>query len=232
MKKVSISIVAGLLTFSIGVVVALVWMTRNTPELGKPPAPSGQCVPRSTQEHRFLTIGEDGYFPRGLLNGNPQIDGSMRSAYAKYVAQMNEPPLLNSHASVDKESYRFTWLRSFHPKVVVRVWSDFGVRMLTVKELIPVNENGVTRKSLDQTRRLTEDEWAEFARLLDQACVWTLPSPSEHLIANDGAWWVFEATSPGHYQVVNRQSPEDSYRELCMYLLKLSGLPLDEREIY
>lgn len=228
MKKVSLSIVAGLLTFSIGVVVALVWMTRNTPELGQPPAPSGQCVALSTQEYRFLTIGEDGYFPRGLLSRHPELDASMRSAYAKYLAQMNEPVLFNSHDG--KESYRFTWLRSFHPKIVVRVWSDNGVRMLTVKELNE-SENRVARMSVDQTRRLAEDEWAEFARLLDRACVWTLP-PGPDVIANDGAWWVFEATSPGHYQAVTRQSPENSYRELCMYLLKLSALPLDEGEIY
>ncbi len=230
MKKFSISIVAGLLTFGIGIAVAVVWMTHNTPRLGHPPAPSGQCVPLVTHEYRFLTFGDDGYFPRGLLSRNPQLDASMHSAFAEYLAQMNEPPLMNSS---DNEVYRFTWLRSFHPKVVVRVWSDRGVRMLTIKELISDNENRVARMSVDETRRLTADEWTQFAQLFDQACVWTLPSAPE-VIANDGAWWVFEATSPGHYQVINRQSPEESYRELCLYLLKLSALPLDESkgEIY
>ena len=239
MKKFSISIVAGLLTFGIGVVGAMLWTTRNTPRLGHPPAPSGRCVPLATQEYRFLTIGEDGYFPRGLLSRNPELDALMRSNYAKYLARMNEPVLMNSasdknSASDNNEVYRFTWLRSFHPKVVVRVWSDNGVRMLTVKEIFDDNESRVARMGVYQSRRLKEEEWAEFARLLDQACVWTLRSISEDVIANDGAWWIFEATLPGHYQVVNRQSPEESYRELCLYLLKLSGLPLDESqgEIY
>lgn len=239
MKKFSISIVAGLLTFGIGVAVAVVWMTRNTPKLGHPPAPSGQCVPLATQEYRFLTIGEDGYFPRGLLSRQPQLDKSMRSAFAKYLGQVNEPALMNSHASDNNsasdtnEVYRFTWLRSFHPKVVIRVWSDNGARMLTVKELVTENENRRAGMTVNHTRHLKQDEWAEFARLFDQACVWTLPSAPE-VIANDGAWWVFEAASPGHYQIVNRQVPESSYRELCLYLLKLSGLPLDESngEIY
>src|SRR5688572_16390638 len=169
MKKLSISVVAGLLTFSIGVIVTVVWMTRNTPELGNPPSPSGLCVPAATQGPRFRTVGEDGYFPRGLLSRNPQIDELTRSAYAKYLAPMKEPSLPNSPASDNNEVYRFTWLRSFHPGVVVRVWSDAGVRMLTVKEFIPANEKQVARMSVDQTRRLEEDEWAEFARLFDEA---------------------------------------------------------------
>lgn len=234
MKKLSILIVVGLLTFSIGVVVTVVWMTRNTPELSNATEPSGQCLPLVTQELDSLKIGEEGYFPQAAFYSDQQRDHLVRSWYAKYLAQMNEPSLLDSHTSDNSGTYRFTWLRSFHSKVVVRVWSDAGVRMLTVKELGSENESQVSRLTVDLTRRLKEDEWAEFARLFDKACVWRLPSTRGDAIATDGAWWVFETNSVGYYHVVARQAPESSYRDLCSYMLKLSGLPLDasKGEIY
>lgn len=230
MKKFSISVVAGLLTFSIGVVVTLLWMTRNTPELINEKKPSGWCVPLATQKIDSLKMGEDGYFPEAAFYPKENPHQMMRSWYAKYLAQMNEPPLLDSHTSNSDETYRFTWLRSFHAKVVVRVWTDGGVRMLTVKELGRENAAPVRR---GVTRPLNDDEWAEFNRLFDTACVWNLPT-SEGPIAADGAWWMFEAKSAGFYHVLARQVPENSYRELCLYLLKLSGLPLDasKGEIY
>jgi hypothetical protein len=45
---------------------------------------------------------------------------------------------------------------------------------------------------------------------------------------------MFEANSAGYYQVIARQSPEASYRDLCLYMLKLSALPVDSAkgEIY
>lgn len=49
------------------------------------------------------------------------------------------------------------------------------------------------------------------------------------------AWWLVEGVQEGYYHVAHRQSPDSgAYREVCLYMLKLSGLPLDESkgEIY
>jgi hypothetical protein len=234
MKRFSLSIVVALLTFCAGVVVAVVWMTRNTPTLSNATQSSGQCLPLSTQSLASLKIGEEGYFPQTAFYRDQHKDDLVRKAFAKYLVQMNEPSLVNTRTSDNQGTYRFTWLRSFHSKVVVRLWIDAGVRMLTVKELSREHDNQVGRLSLDQTRALNEDEWAEFTRLFNEACVWTLPSTRGDAFATDGAWWVFEANSEGYYQVVARQAPESSYRDLGLYMLKLSRLGLDaaKGEIY
>jgi hypothetical protein len=234
MKKLSVAIVAGLVTFSIGVVVAVLWMTQNTPEMTNAEEPSNQCFPLSTQRVEALKLGEEGYFPQAAFYGDHKRDLLVRSWYARYLAQMKEPSLLDSHTSDNNGIYRFTWLRSFHSKVVVRVWTDAGGGMLTVKELTAEKENRVGYVSVDQTRRLTTDEWAEFVRLSNKLCLWRLSSTLGDAIATDGAWWVFEAHSAGYYQVIARQAPETPYRDLCLYMLKLSGLPLDtsKGEIY
>lgn len=234
MKKVSVAIVAGLITFSIGVVVAVLWMTRSTPELTNAEAPSAQCFPLFTQKVDSLKISEEGYFPQAAFYADRQRDQLVRSWYARYLAQMKEPSLLDSDTSENNGIYRFTWLRSFHSKVVVRVWTDVDGGMLTVKELTPEHENLAGHLSVDQTRRLTTDELAEFVRLFNKLCFWTLPSTPGDAIATDGAWWVFEVNSAGYYQVIARQAPEPTYRDLCLYMLKVSGLPLDasKGEIY
>jgi hypothetical protein len=56
---------------------------------------------------------------------------------------------------------------------------------------------------------------------------------------SDGAQWILEGTKGNDYHVVNRQSPDDNfhrnagkYRELCLHILKLSGLDLKKEKIY
>lgn len=43
-------------------------------------------------------------------------------------------------------------------------------------------------------------------------------------IANDGEWYVLEGISDSHYHVITRQVPGDTYRKLCLYMLKLSRI--------
>lgn len=234
MKKLPISIVVALITFSIGVIAAAVWMTRQSPELISGATPSDPCHPLFSQKRDAFKMGEEGYFPKRAFYEDEHTDQLVRSWYARNLAQMKESSLLGSLPNQHNAVYRFTWLRSFHSKIVVRVWTNGRVRNLSVKELSSESQNQNAQITVDQSRGLTEDEWTAFARLLDEACPWTLPPTKGNALAMDGAWWVFEASSNENYHVVARQSPERSYRELCLYMVKLSGLPVDasKGEIY
>lgn len=233
MRKLSISVVVAVITFSIGVIAAAIWMTRSTPELSRGGQRVDQCHPVTAQRIDSLKPGKEGYFPEGAFFPDRHTDQLVRDLYAKYLAEMQERSLLRLQSSNEDSVYRFTWLRSFHSKVVVRVWTDGQVKMLSFKELKSDNRGKNRELSGEQTRNLTIDEWNEFVRLVNEVCVWGLPSGAQEAIAADGAWWLFEVNSGGHYHVVARQSPEDSYRDLCLYLLKLTGLPLNSQgEIY
>jgi len=55
----------------------------------------------------------------------------------------------------------------------------------------------------------------------------------------DGAEWILEGTQKDNYHVVVRHSPNDDdyrksgkYRDLCLYILKLSDLHLDNEKVY
>jgi hypothetical protein len=43
----------------------------------------------------------------------------------------------------------------------------------------------------------------------------------------DGEWWVLEEMSDNNYQVTTRQTPDDAYREVCLYMLRLSGISFE-----
>lgn len=234
--KLSLRLLVAVLTFIIGVTITFVWMTRKTPNLEQPnleqptlEQPSVtrmRCFPGLGQKIGSLKAHEGGYFPEFAFPKDELVHHFF-SFYTGILVQMNEPSLLSSDKP--KVSYRFLWLRSFHPAVVVRVSSEGDKQTLSVKEF----NDRKSQLLVDQTRSLNKQEWADLMKVIDQTCFWVVPGTTDDLLANDGALWVLEGVDQNYYHVVTRQSPQSGpYRELCLYMLKLSGLPLTEREIY
>ena len=220
MQRISIRLLAALVTFGIGVAFAAVWVASPWPQIDSVPVleltdtvSQSICFPGLGVKTDQLTRLEGDYFP------------------PKPFKQLKEPSLRTG----EQTAYRLLWLRSFHSKIAVRLWLDGEKKMITVKELGRDNQGDTNTLVVDQTRTLTPAEWTTFTRLLGETCFWTMPTSSEGPIANDGAWWVFEGVREGYYHTAYRQSPDSgSFRALCLYVLKLSGLPLDasKGEIY
>lgn len=234
MSQASLRLLVVLITFTLGVVVAAIWMTWNVPKLESPTVPTTRCFPGLGQRIETLKPVEGGYFPERAFYQDEKRDRFVSNWYTRYLGQMNEPSLLVSRSD-QNASYRFLWLRSFHPTVVVRLWSNGEKRMLSVKEISLKNQTQSNQLLVDQTRTLKDEEWITFVKLVEESCFWTVPTTTNGPIAMDGAWWVLEGVQQGYYHVATRQSPDSgSYRELGLYMLKLSGLPLDQSkgEIY
>ena len=245
MKAISTRLLVASITFSLGVVVAAVWMVQRVPQQSidpvdlqrvvqiQPPAVATACFPGVGVKLTAAVHAKGAYFPQGAFFQDTLLDQSFANAYTRRFKQMNESSLWFLPDEVPYGVYRFVWLRSFHSPVVVRIWIDAGKRMTTVKELSRVIESGSSPLQVERTRSLTPDEWQTFSRLVDTSCFWDMKSTFDDPIAEDGAWWVLEGAWDGHYHITHRQSPSDqSYRELCLYMLKLSGLPLNDSEIY
>jgi hypothetical protein len=154
---------------------------------------------------------------------------------SKYLEAMGEPSL-SSMAEQD-EVYRFLYMPAFHHPITIRVWRSGEEKNLVFKELDYI-ENDLPGKVIAQeNRRITADEWNEFTNLLQEASYWQLPIEGE-LTGVDGARWILEGKKDEQYHVVDRWSPAPmydelmpeggSYREVCLYLMKLSGrIPQD-----
>ncbi|NMO17675.1 hypothetical protein HPC49_10315 [Pyxidicoccus fallax] len=147
-------------------------------------------------------------------------------------------------AASDAESYRFTWLRSFHAPVVIRVERSGPVFQLHAKQLdgVSVAPGGaVTGKfAVDHTRLLTPEESSQVVLALKAANFWGLTprhSQGDHVVYSDGASWLLEGTRAGHYRAYNVHSPESegeagAFRAACLKLVQLAGLAIREDEVY
>jgi hypothetical protein len=226
-RKVTISLAVAVITFIGGLIAASVWIGRKVPELELPTSQSPPCNQRPDRRITDqVIIGDDGYFPEHAFYEDNEHDQLTRNRYARHLAQLGESSFLAAPRT-QHVAYRFLWLRSFHSTIIVRVWMDGDRRMLTVKELSAQVANRESKVILNQTRSINEDEWINFSSLLNKTCLWDRPGTETGPIANDGEWWVLEGTSENHYHVITRQVPDDAYRELCLYMLKLSGISVE-----
>lgn len=171
-----------------------------------------------------------GYFPPALFQQTVRCGFSWRKRrvlnefedgwYSKHLQAAGERPLL--FATGSPETLRFTWLRSFHPPVIVRVeWASTGAATLTATMLSGAGGYEPGEVSNTISRTLKQDE-VERLLILRQAALREPPVDCTMML--DGARWVVEAAGPGGYHYVNRQSPETGpVRELGLALLSFTG---------
>jgi hypothetical protein len=70
---------------------------------------------------------------------------------------------------------------------------------------------------------LTREEMTAFESLLNEAKFWDIPITATQ-DGTDGSEWIIEVHLPNRYRFVDRWSPNGEFRELGLYLIKLSGL--------
>lgn len=234
MKQIMLRLATAVCTFVLGVAMAMFYLARQVPTVITPvveriEAPLSTVAP-SCYPGRSLKIQVVGrllYFPPGVFSTNNWHDDFRRDWYSEHLRAMKESSFYFPDGS-EQESYRFLWLRSFHHPIAVRVWSLAGKQLVTVKEMSGAGGYTPGKLIVNRTHTVTVCEWKEFTRLLEQTCYWNLPTDSDDRGGKDGAQWILEGVKGGRYHVVDRWSPEGgSYREACLYLLKLSGLGID-----
>lgn len=239
MRRNLLRLATALLTFCLGVVVTVISSVKRTETSKTPtvevtlrvpyPLVTTDCYPGRSLETPMM--GNEAFFPPKVLAQDQPGNQFRNNWYSKHLRAMKEEPLYSPDGEW-VESYRFLWLRSFHNPVAVRIWKCGSVRFVSVKELDGAGGYEPGKLKLERKRELTPDEWREFMRYLEDSCYWQLPTRDDS-IGFDGAQWIFEAVKGGRYHVVDRWTPQNgSYRELCLYALKLSGLKLDVSELY
>ncbi len=211
MKCIVTKFAVTVLAFIIGITAAALWF-------GKP--------------HK--QFADDNYFPVGVFSPHEGELNWTRKFYSSSLAAMQEPPLFPLKDK-NVEAYRFLWLRSFHPPVSLRLWQTGNQSYMSTKQLsdvgVPIDGEAIFTKTLavNETRSITQEEWAHFQELLKKAGFWSMPTADENPIGLDGAGWLLEGVKQDQYHVVHRHSPEQrAYREVCIYLLRVSGVKIDE----
>lgn len=176
--------------------------------------------PKSLQ-HKTLQCSED----RGQTYDVSILDEFEDEWFSSELRAMRETPLFP--AKPGAEVLRFTWLRSFHPPVVVRAdrLPDGRVR-LTAKR--GIGSDGCKVGAVDcvvsrilspaETERLRAARAGVFIDPLRSCLGWT-----------DGARWIAESNSEGHYAFAQRHSPTegDAVHEFGRVMTSLTGWTFD-----
>ncbi|CAN5348165.1 hypothetical protein BH10PSE1_BH10PSE1_21200 [soil metagenome] len=144
------------------------------------------------------------------------MDDFRASWYGKHLSAAGEAALFQ----MSGPTLRFTWLRTFHAPVVIRVdtTADGSVTM-TATELSGAGgyEPGTVSRRIE--RRLSDEETAALVRTLEDTAVLEQP-PRACDLGLDGAQWIIESVGPNGYWFVDRQSPRDGpVRELGLLML-------------
>ena len=177
------------------------------------------------------------YFP-GAVFADEGSDGSFRARwYAKQLRALKEPSLSETPPASGESIYRFTWLRSFHHPISIRItFRDNEAGRLTAK--MTGGNSGYAPGTLivNSMQDMGVNDVSHLRKLIEAMDFWQMPAElaSSNVVALDGAQWILEGFNRGHYHVIDRWSPrEGPLRQLGIYLvLTLARLDVPPESIY
>jgi len=156
--------------------------------------------------------------------------------------KMNEPDLYKDTSS--NESYRFTWIRSFHKPLVIRIERSADRYNLYWKEWSGEGGYSWGKIIVDDKKSVDESAWREFKDKLHKAdfmgmtiqnnVVGTDQNDVIVIDHTDGAHWILEGKTATTYHVVDRWSPgaSSTYYRCCDFLISLTGLEIKSDDKY
>lgn len=160
--------------------------------------------------------------PIGAFAGSRGL--TVWSWHEQTLRMMGEPVLACGQTS-DEETYRLTWLHSFHDRtpLLVRV-SRRGTAVVLRASRFARNGQGadqVLTSISDVTRTVTPGEWSQLLDQFDRFSFWAQPA-SLVPRGDDGSTWLVEGRRGDTYRSMARHSPEDgSFRSVALALLQL-----------
>lgn len=178
---------------------------------------------------RWGDLGLDPASPKSLLLSD--FDANWYGLVWRAAQERSLYEASGKWSSADRRSVRFTWLRTFHPPVVVRIDETAPHQFrLTAKELGEgkggYSGGPITRRV---TRDLTPAEGAQVERALSADRVLSLPQTGCGR-DSDGAMWIIDANDHGSYRFVQRWRPtEGPVRRFGDLMLDLTGWTLEPR---
>ena len=176
------------------------------------------------------------YFPLPDLVSNANnttnsLDTFMNVWYSRMLSAMKEPILTDYEG--DAEIYRFTWLRSFHRPIMIRVEKSNNSIKLTAKELNGRGGYQPGKLSNVITLRISEYQWNLGVSMIKDLNFWNLGMDADAR-GFDGAEWIIEGSTRENYHFTTAWSPgkTGNYGKYCLFLLNLSGIKVPQKEIY
>ncbi len=158
------------------------------------------------------------------------LDTFVNTWYSKMLFALKEPVLKEFNG--DKEIYRFTWLRTFHHPVSVRLEKQGGVVKLFSKVCNGAGGYEPGQIIFDTIFSLTQKQVDTTNIKLDLAKFWTLQTESRENVGLDGSEWIIEVYKRNKYHMVVRWTPDNgtAFRNIGDYLFSISQIKNEKGE--
>lgn len=162
-----------------------------------------------------------------------EIESAKRTAegLTSQLSNLHESCLYSSEVNSSTVIYRFTWLRTFHNPVCIRIEkSDEGIMLYwkTGKGAGGYEPEGLKKSG---KKRLELSDWTRFQDLLVRAGFDDLPN-KYYIPMYDGATWTLEKKTSGDFKAHNTNEPDEDFKEACLFLLKFTRIKVKKDEIY
>lgn len=175
------------------------------------------------------------YFPlrhKGMdsLERSQSLDSQKNHWYSRMLTAMKEPILPMESNNV--EIYRFTWLRTFHHPIMVRVYIQQNKTFLALKVLDGFGGFDPGDIVTDKIIRISKKNWEMLESKIKDLKFWNQPSEIES-VGLDGADWILEGKVKGTYHFMTRWAPQGTeFGRVCWYILNLSGIKIPITQMY
>lgn len=159
----------------------------------------------------------------GVMIANFRLDW-----YSKQLIALKEPILNDSSPT---KVFRFTWLRSFHNPIAIRLENKKD--QITVYWKVCDGKGGYEPGKLvtDKKKKLSLKEWTQFQQKIDSIDFWNIPTTDNSILGLDGARWILEGKEFGKYHVEDKWSG-GNLKPICLDLLKMTDLEIKEGDKY
>lgn len=156
-----------------------------------------------------------------------RIDSFALQLFSRRLVKSGEPVLSNYY--LDKDIIRLTWLRSFHPGIVITFIRRDGKYSIDTRFL-----DGSDRTERTDSRQLAKKEFEELLAMLVQHNFYASEEVDWLPPDADGSEWILEVHTEAGYRLLNKQSPaigqSNGLREIGEFMIKRS--PASDEEIY
>lgn len=151
--------------------------------------------------------------------------------YSQHLFAMREPILYADKSQ--NEYYRFTWLRTFHNPVAIRIEKKSDTYTLHWKLSNGAGGYQPGQVIINKQKVIDKSTWDEFQKRLNQIDFWKM-NTSERTFGNDGSQWILEGKIEKQYHVVDRWTPSEknNYYQCCDFLIGLTDLNIKGQDKY
>jgi uncharacterized protein YneR len=158
--------------------------------------------------------------------------------YRKQMRAAQVLPLCKT-SNIQKESFRFTWLRTFDNPIVVTLKKTGNKIQLYAVRLDGAGGYDPGKITERRNEVITPKEYDEFSKIIEESNFWTRKSEyqifqeavensGEVIVTTDGAQWIFEGSNYYKVHSFDRTSPnEDAIYKIGIFLLEKSKVKLN-----